>query len=297
MRDSASLEFARLAQDLPIVMCLIERAIMKARNFLTIRDLEREEVSNILNLASDIKLHPERYTSALKGKGLAMIFEKPSLRTRVSFDVGIHQLGGFSVCLLPNEISLGKRESVHDVAKNLERMVDGIMIRTFAHDLIEEMAACASIPVINGLTDRFHPCQAMADFFTLREKKGKLMGLKLCFIGDGNNVSHSLMIAGAKLGVHVTVVCPREYEPDPAIVHQAKEEARHNNTRIEVTHDPLEGILDADAIYTDVWASMGQESEAKIRRTVFLPYQVNASLMKHAKRQAIFMHCLPAHRG
>lgn len=270
---------------------------MKAQDFLTIRDFDRDELCSILNLASDVKLHPERYVNALRGKGLAMIFEKPSLRTRVSFDVGIHQLGGFSVCLLPQEISLGKRESVHDVAKNLERMVNGIMIRTFSHSIAEEMARASSVPVINGLTDLFHPCQAMADIFTMRETRGKLMGLKLCFIGDGNNVAHSLLLAGAKLGINVTIVCPVGYEPNASVLRAAKEEGKRSKARIEVSSDPLEGVLGADVIYTDVWASMGQESQAAVRRSVFQPYQVNSSLINHAKKGAVFMHCLPAHRG
>lgn len=270
---------------------------MKSQDFLTIRDLDREEICSILNHAAEMKLHPDRYATALKGKGLAMIFEKPSLRTRVSFDVGIHQLGGFSICLLPSDISLGKRESVYDVAKNLERMVNGIMIRTFAHKIAVDLAAASSIPVINGLTDYTHPCQAMADFMTIREKKGKLPGLKLCFVGDGNNVAHALMFAGARLGVNVTVACPLGYEPNDSALRQAREDAKHTKARIEVTHDPIGGVLDADVVYTDVWASMGQESEAGKRSAIFRPFQVNSSLMKHAKKDAVFMHCLPAHRG
>ena len=274
-----------------------QKTIVKSKDFLTLCDLDREEICSILNLTVDIKSNPERYAGALKGKGLAMIFEKPSLRTRVSFDVGIHQLGGFSICLLPSDISLGKRESVHDVAKNLERMVNGIMIRTFAHKIAVDLAASSAIPVINGLTDYSHPCQAMADIFTIRERKGKLPGLKLCFVGDGNNVAHSLMFAGARLGVNVTVACPLGYEPDEIAFRHAREYAKRTNARIEVTHDPVEGVLAADVVYTDVWASMGQESEAAKRNAIFRPFQINTSLMKHAKPDAIFMHCLPAHRG
>lgn len=270
---------------------------VKAKHFLTVRDMDREEISTVFNLAADIKSHPDRYTTSLKGKGLAMIFEKPSLRTRVSFDVGIHQLGGFSVCLLPSEINLGKRESVHDVAKNLERMVHGIMIRTFAHQTALDLAAASSVPVMNGLTDYSHPCQALADFFTIRERKGKLPGLKLCFVGDGNNVAHSLMFAGARLGVHVTIACAEGYEPDAGVVRQAREDARKTNSRIEITHDPVEGALAADVVYTDVWASMGQESEKGKRKKAFKSFQVNETLMKKAKPGALFMHCLPAHRG
>lgn len=267
------------------------------KDFLSIRDFTREEILKTFNLAADMKAHPESYASALKGKTLALVFEKPSLRTRVSFDVGVQQLGGFSVYLSPTEINLGKRESVHDVAKNLERMVQGIMIRTFAHQLVTDMARYASVPVINGLTDYSHPCQAMADYFTIQEIKGDLNGLKLCFVGDGNNVAHSLMFAGARLGAHVTVACPAGYEPDSVAVQQSSEDAKATGARIEITHDPNEGLKNADVVYTDVWASMGQEAEAESRRLVFRPFQVNRSLMAKAKGDAIFMHCLPAHRG
>lgn len=267
------------------------------KDFLTIRDFTRDEILATLELASDMKAHPQNYSSALKGKALAMIFEKPSLRTRVTFDVGIHQLGGFSVSLLPMEISLGKRESVYDVAKNLERMVQGIMIRTFAHQIVVDIARFASVPVINGLTDYSHPCQALADYLTIQEVKGKLKGLKLCFVGDGNNVAHSLMFAGARLGVHVTVACPKGYEPSPVAFQHATEDARENGSRIEVVHDPPEAVKDADVVYTDVWASMGQEAETEARQAIFHPFQVNKQLMAKAKSGAIFMHCLPAHRG
>ena len=186
---------------------------------------------------------------------------------------------------------------MYDVAKNLERMVQGIMIRTFAHQIVIDMAKHASIPVINGLTDYSHPCQAMADFMTIQEKKKKLKGLKLCYVGDGNNVAHSLMFAGARLGVSVTVACPSGYEPNATATEQATEDAKATGARIEVVHDPIEGVKNADVVYTDVWASMGQESEAEARKKIFLPYQVNTTLMSRAKKDAIFMHCLPAHRG
>ncbi len=270
---------------------------MKTKDFLSLRDVDKEELCGLFNLAADIKARPENYSTTLSGKALAMIFEKPSLRTRVSFDVGIHQLGGFSISLLPSEIQLGKRESVHDVAKNLERMVQGIMIRSFSHALVEDLARFASIPVINGLTDYSHPCQALADFFTIREIKGKVQGLKLCFVGDGNNVVHSLMFAAARLGVHMTLACPKGYEPDAAALRRAREDAKATNARITITHDPVEGVAAADVVYTDVWASMGQEKETKKRKKDFASFQVNAKLMEHAKSDALFMHCLPAHRG
>jgi ornithine carbamoyltransferase len=239
------------------------------KDFLSIRDFSPSEIFYFLILARQVKTHPTTYSESLKRETLAMIFEKPSLRTRVSFDVGIQQLGGFSIYLSPAEINLGKRESVYDVAKNLERMVQGIMIRTFAHDIVEQIAQFASIPVINGLTDYSHPCQAMADYLTIWEAKRNLEGLKLTFVGDGNNVAHSLMFAGAQLGVHVWVATPPGYEPKAG----------------------------ADVVYTDVWASMGLEAEAEKRSKIFRPFQVNAHLFRKAKRDAIFLHCLPAHRG
>jgi len=251
----------------------------------------------LFELAQDLKKHPADFASTLRGKTLAMIFEKPSLRTRVSFDVGIQQLGGFSICLHPDEIKLGKRESIHDVAKNLERMVDGIMVRTFAHQTAVDLAQYATIPVINGLTDYSHPCQALADYFTIREIKGELRGRKLCFVGDGNNVAHSLLFAGARLGMHVTVACPTAYEPDPVAFASAEKDARETKARIEITHDPVEGVRNADIVYTDVWASMGQESEHTSRVKAFQNFQVSERLMEKAKKDAVFMHCLPAHRG
>jgi len=226
-----------------------------------------------------------------------MIFEKPSLRTRVSFDVGIQQLGGFSISLSPAEINLGKRESIPDVARNLERMVQGIMIRTFAHRIVEEMAEYAHVPIINGLTDYSHPCQAMADYLAVQEVKGRLEGIKLAFVGDGNNVAHSLMFAGAQLGVTVAVVTPKGYEPAADAVSWAQERGRQTGGQCLVTNDPVEGVRNADVIYTDVWASMGQETEADARKKIFLPYQVNQAMFAKAKPDAIFMHCLPAHRG
>jgi ornithine carbamoyltransferase len=270
---------------------------MTSRDFLSIRDVTPQELTALLDLAADIKAFPEKYRSALADKALALIFEKPSLRTRVSFDVGIHQLGGFSISLQPAEIQLGKRESVHDVAKNLERMVQGIMIRSFSQKLVEDLAYHASIPVINGLTDSSHPCQALSDFFTIRELKGSLGGLKLCFVGDGNNVAQSLMFAAARTGVSMTVACPRGYEPDPTAVRLAQEDAISKHTRMEIVHDPVQGVTGSDVVYTDVWASMGQEAEAAQRKKDFAGFQVNAALMSHAKPDAIFMHCLPAHRG
>ncbi|RPJ76832.1 MAG: ornithine carbamoyltransferase [Acidobacteria bacterium] len=270
---------------------------MIANDFLSLRDFAPEQIRHLLDLAADIKQDREKFAAALKGQTLAMIFEKPSLRTRVTFDVGIQQLGGFSLYLSPAEINLGKRESIHDVAKNLERMVQGIMIRTFAHSIVEEMAFHASVPIINGLTDYSHPCQAMADYLTIREVKGRTEGVKVVFVGDGNNVAHSLMFAGALLGSHVVIVTPPGYEPKPDATEWARSHARQTGGTCTVTNDLLEGVRGADIIYTDVWASMGQEAEAEARKKVFLPYQVNEAAFAHAKPDASFMHCLPAHRG
>jgi ornithine carbamoyltransferase len=270
---------------------------MSAKDFVSIRDFSPSEIQYLLLLGRDIKAHPAAGTGALKGKALAMIFEKPSLRTRVSFDVGIHQLGGFGLYLSPAEINLGKRESVYDVAKNLERMVQGIMIRTFAHEIVEQMARCARIPVINGLSDFSHPCQAMADYLTMWEIKGKLDDLKVAFVGDGNNVAHSLMFAGAQLGAHVWVASPPGYEPKAQAIHWAQERAKETGGACTTTNDPREAVMRADVVYTDTWTSMGLEAEGEKRCEVFRKYQVNASLFACAKSDSIFMHCLPAHRG
>jgi len=270
---------------------------MRVPDFLTIRDFTSDELRHLLALAREVKADPARFSDGLKGKTLAMIFEKPSLRTRVSFDVGIHQLGGFSVYLSPAEINLGKRESVYDVARNLERMVQGIMIRTFAHDIVERMAEWASVPVINGLTDYSHPCQAMADFLTILEHKGRLEGLKLAYVGDSNNVSNSLMFAAARFGTHISIGSPAGYQPKAEVAQWTRDEGAKTGSTLLITADPAEAVAGADVIYTDTWASMGQEAEAHARKAVFRPYQVNAALVAHARPDALFMHCLPAHRG
>jgi ornithine carbamoyltransferase len=270
---------------------------MHSKDFLSIRDFTPQQIRHFLHVACQIKANPRAYTKALKGKTLAMIFEKPSLRTRVTFDVGVEELGGHPLYLSPDEISLGKRESVYDVARNLERMVQGIMIRTFAHDIVVEMARCASIPVINGLTDYSHPCQAMADYLTMLEVKGRIARLKIAYIGDGNNVAHSLLFAGVQLGAEVWIATPPGYEPDEDAVAWAAERCAKTDASCTITHDPQIAAFGADVVYTDVWTSMGQEAEAKARHNVFQPYQVNARLFAQAKPDAIFMHCLPAHRG
>ncbi len=270
---------------------------METKDFLSIRDFSPQQIRHFLHGACQVKANPSAYARALKGKTLAMIFEKPSLRTRVTFDVGMEELGGHPLYLSPAEISLGKRESVYDVARNLERMVQGIMIRTFAHDIVVEMARCASIPVINGLTDYSHPCQAMADYLTMLEVKGRIAGLKIAYIGDGNNVAHSLMFAGAQLGAQVWIATPPGYEPDANAVAWAVERCGKTDASCTITHNPQIAAFGADVVYTDVWTSMGQETEAETRHKIFQPYQVNAKLFACAKPDAIFLHCLPAHRG
>lgn len=270
---------------------------LRGRDFLSADDISAGEIHSIFRLAGDMKAHRARFRTALDGKMMALIFEKPSLRTRTTFTVGIKQLGGDALLLTPADINLGKRESVYDVAKNLERMVDGIMIRTFGHDICVSLANYASIPVINGLTDHEHPCQALADFFTIVEKKKNLKKLKLSYIGDGNNVTHSLLLTAAKLGATLFVATPESYGPHAGVVERARALAEESGATIVLTNDPREAAREADMIYTDTWASMGQEAEGEKRRAVFAPYQVNRDLFSHAKQDALFMHCLPAHRG
>lgn len=278
----------------------LEAAGLKGKDVLEIACLTREEIHAIFDWAGHLKdpdFGPGKQRSILEGKTLAMIFEKPSLRTRVSFETGIFQLGGHGIYLSPADIGLGKRESIADVAKTLDRMCDIIMARVFEHEKVTELAKYSSVPVINGLSDLEHPCQALADFFTILEKKGKLEGLKLAFIGDGNNVAHSLMLLAAKVGTNFAIACPEGYEPCCDVLEAAKAFAKETGATIEIVRDAKEAAKDADVVYTDVWASMGQEAEAEERAKIFAPYQVNAELMKHAKPDAIFEHCLPAHRG
>ncbi|MGQ9617689.1 MAG: ornithine carbamoyltransferase [Candidatus Aminicenantia bacterium] len=263
-------------------------------DLLTIGELKKEEVLEIIYLTKEIKVNKEKFRTALKDKILAMVFEKPSLRTRMTFEVGMLEMGGKAIYLGPAEIQLGKRESIADVSRNLERWVDGIMIRTFGHENVEVMARWAKPPVINGLSDLHHPCQALADYYTLMEKFGKLEKLKLAYVGDGNNVCHSLIEGAAKLGVDISIATPEGYEPKKEIVEKAKKEA---NSTIELFTDPAEAVKGADAVYTDTWTSMGQEQEKDIRTKIFRPYQVNKELMEKTGKNTYFMHCLPAHRG
>jgi len=267
------------------------------KDFISIHDLTLYQFSKLIDLTQEMKEHPKRFQNKLKNKILAMIFEKPSLRTRVTFEVGMLQMGGEAVYLSPSDIQLGTRESSHDVGKNLERWVDGIMIRTFGHQILLDLARSSNIPIINGLTDLLHPCQAMADFFSLKEKKRDLANLKLAYLGDGNNVCHSLLFAAAKVGSHMAVATPPGYEPKIEIYKKAEEEGKETGASFSLTNDPEEAVREADAVYTDAWASMGQEKERKERARIFPHFQVNQKLMAMAKPGAVFMHCLPAHRG
>lgn len=267
------------------------------RDLISDRDLARNDLNLIFEVAQRVKASPRAHARALEGKQLAMIFEKPSLRTRVAFEVGMTSMGGFAIYLDHSKTRLGERESIQDIAKNLERWVDGIVARTFAHSAVTELAEHASIPVVNGLTDLWHPCQAMADYFTLGEKFGKLKGLKLAFIGDGYNMCNSLMVTGAKLGVTVSVATPPGFEPKPEMVDEAKACARKSGAKIHISRDPVEAAAGAHVVYTDVWTSMGQEFAAHMRSQIFAPYQVSEAVMAVADPGAVFMHCLPATRG
>ncbi|MBI4467253.1 MAG: ornithine carbamoyltransferase [Acidobacteria bacterium] len=266
-------------------------------DLLSVQDLSPAEVEGILDLAGLVKSRPEEFRSALAGRHLVLIFEKPSLRTRVTFEVGMADLGGRALFIDQTHAPLGGREKLCDIARNLERWVDGIVLRTFTHQTVSEMAAHAAIPVINGLSDREHPCQALGDYFTLQERFTDLRRVKLAFVGDGNNVCHSLLLTAALLGSHIAVATPPGYEPAREIVAAAADAATRTGAHLELTHDWQAAVTGADAVYTDVWASMGQESEAEQRRAVFAPYQVNEGLMARAAPHAVFLHCLPAHRG
>ncbi len=279
------------------VVAMDQQEQVSVRDLISDAELTRSDLKLIFELAERVKASPAAYAGALAGKQLAMIFEKPSLRTRTTFEVGMTSLGGFAVYLEHVKPRLGERESIKDVARNLERWVDGVVARTFAHQAVVELAQNASIPVINALTDLFHPCQAISDFFTLKEKHGRLRGLTLAFVGDGNNVCHSLMVTGAKLGVTVRVATPAGFEPKSEIVKEARAAGRAGGGTVQLFHDPLEAVAGAQAVYTDVWASMGQEFAAHLRAQVFASFQVNDALMAAADRGAVFMHCLPAHRG
>ncbi len=272
----------------------IEQWTMLSKDLKSDLDLTTEELLRLLDLADDMKRNPQRYTSALSNRYLTLLFEKPSLRTRMTFEVAIQQLGGGSIL---NIGPIGDREPLKDIARNVERWTQAIVARVYSQQTIDDLAKWASAPVINALSDLYHPCQALADFQTIRERFGDFRGLKLVFAGDGNNVAHSLMLDAARLGVHFTIACPVGYEPNAKILEQSRAFAAHTGATVTVTNDPMEAARGANIIYTDVWASMGQEHEADKRRGIFMPYQVNAALMETAGPEAVFMHCLPAKRG
>ncbi len=269
------------------------------RHLLSLAELTSDEVWHLLTLARDLK---EEWKAGgnrplLRGRTLGLLFQKPSLRTRVSFEIGMVHLGGYALYLSPNEVRLGVRESVPDVARVLSRYVDGIMARVFAHAHVEELAQFSRVPVINGLSDYSHPCQALADLLTIWEVKGRLQGIRLAYVGDGNNVARSLAFAAALTGMEMVIASPEGYQLDAETVARARALAEQGGGRLTLTTDPVAAVRDADVVYTDVWTSMGQEDEAERRRAIFPPYQVNTALMAHARPDAIVMHCLPAHRG
>ena len=266
-------------------------------DLISVCDFKPAEAKNLLELTALLKSRPQDFRGALAGKQLVLFFEKPSLRTRLTFEAGINALGGNSFFVDQTHSRLGHREPLNDVAHNVERWVDGLVLRTFYHSTVADMAAYASIPVINALSDHEHPCQAFADYFTLQEKFGDLTQVKLAYVGDGNNVAHSLLLAAATLGSHIALAVPARYEPDAQVLAKAREIASHTGATVEITADPQVAVAGARAVYTDVWTSMGQETETESRRKIFSPYQVNRKLMSLAAPDAVFMHCLPAHRG
>lgn len=268
---------------------------MKTKHLLSAADLTPAEIEQLISKALDMK--GGGVTPSLDGKAFALIFEKPSLRTRVSFEIAIHQLGGYAVYLSSDEVGLGKREPISDVARVLSRYVDGIVARTFSHQTLEILAQYATVPVINALSDLEHPCQALADLLTIYEKKGRLRGLTLAFVGDGNNVAHSLLLAASLTGMNFYIASPAGYEVDKKILEAGKEIASHSGSQIQLTDEPRRAVDSADIVYTDVWVSMGQEAEAAQRRLAFAGYQVNTDLLSLAKKDALLMHPMPAHYG
>lgn len=267
------------------------------KDLVSIRDLAPGEIERLFDLASNLKKNKLKFSHALSGKTLALVFQKPSNRTRVSFQVGMYELGGFSLYLSPSEISLGVREAVKDVAMTLSRYVDGLVLRTFEHKNVLDLAKYACVPVINGLSDFEHPCQALADLYTIREKLKRLKGVTIAYIGDGNNVCNSLLYACAKCGSNINVATPKGYEPQRGVVEEARKIGKSGGCSINLFNDPVEAVKQADVIYTDVWASMGQEKESAKREKIFKAFQVNSKLVNFAKPKALIMHCLPAHRG
>lgn len=270
---------------------------VRPSDLVSVRDLSPQQVKAVIDLAALIKVRSSAFRGALAGKQVVMFFEKPSLRTRLTFQAGMASLGGDCFFMDQTTQRIDQRETLSDIAHNLERWVHGIILRTFDHSTVEDMAAFASIPVINALSDLEHPCQAFADFFTLQEKFGSVQGLRFAYVGDGNNMAHSLLLTAASLGACIRVATPPKYAPNPAIVAAAREIALETGASIQILTDPAEAVQGADAVYTDTWASMGQENEAQQRAAVFAPFQVDDKLMSLAASHSVFMHCLPAHRG
>jgi ornithine carbamoyltransferase len=272
---------------------------LKGRDFLGLADFSSEEIRFLIDLAIELKSKNKagEVFQPLLGKTLGLIFEKSSTRTRVSFEVGMYQLGGHALFLSKNDIQLGRGENIWDSAQTLSRYLNGIMIRTFEHRNVIDLARGATVPVINGLSDFSHPCQALSDYQTILEKKGRLADIKIAYIGDGNNMVHSLMVGAAKLGLHMAIACPDGYTPDKEAEKIARDQLPSSGGSLLITQDPKEAIADADVVYTDVWASMGFEAEQKVREQAFASFQVNENLVKYAKKDYLFMHCLPAHRG
>jgi ornithine carbamoyltransferase len=264
------------------------------RDFLTIWDLSSKEIGLLLKRAMEFKSGRDANKCPLIGKSVGLLFEKASTRTRVSFEVGIYQLGAQAIYMSTKEIQIGRGETIHDTAKVLSRYLDAIVIRTFSHNTIVEFASYSSIPVINGLSDLHHPCQALGDLMTILEKKGRLQGIKLAYIGDGNNVANSLIEAASKMGINLTIACPKGYEPDPNVLEKT---SKSKDSKIIILKDPKEAMYKADVVYTDVWISMGQEKEAAKKKRKFKNYQLNTNLLSYAKKDAIVLHCMPAHRG
>jgi ornithine carbamoyltransferase len=264
------------------------------KDFLTVLDLSANELQRLIKRSIELKSGVDANKCPLIGKSIGLLFEKSSTRTRVSLEVGVYQLGGKSIYMNPKEIQIGRGETIHDSAKVLSRYLNGIIIRTYSHNTLTEFASYASIPVVNGLSDLHHPCQALADLMTVYEKKGKLKGLRLAFIGDGNNVAHSLIEAASLTGMHIMLACPKGYEPDPDVLEKAR---TSSSGQITVLREPAEAAANADVVYTDVWVSMGQEKEAARKKRKFRKYQINGELLSHAKKDALVLHCMPAHRG
>lgn len=280
-------------------MVQINKDRFRGRDFISLQDFTGEEIAQMIDVAMELKAENKAGIAhhVLQGKTLAMIFTKSSTRTRVSFEVGIYQLGGSGLFLSNRDIQIGRGEPVEDTARVLSRMVDGIMIRTYSHQDILDLATYSSVPVINGLSDYLHPTQVLADLMTIKEHKGSLQGLKLTYVGDGNNMAHSLLLGGTKMGMHIVIASPQGYQPASEILEKARQNAFSSGGSAQVLEDPLTAAKDADILYTDVWASMGQEAESEDRKKVFASYQINAQMLKAASPAAIVMHCLPAHRG